>query len=170
MKWVFQLLLRQGGYLNALNVAKIEDISRLVLVSYFQIKIFSKIERLIVNCSALQKIHRWYLRYNHHFGDSMRVWYGTNIHNSVIYLNWDIFDSKIMIYMAFRVSKDAEIWGGQSPPPYFANLSPKIWPYSLVLPKKACRNALISPQKCWCPNNFAKKRPKLGKNSVFLVF
>ena len=43
------------------------------------------------------------LRYDHDFGGSTRSGHDTKIHNSVIRLNWIMFDSKIIIYVKLCV-------------------------------------------------------------------
>ena len=41
----------------------------------------------------------------------MQFWYGINIHNSVIWLNWDMFGSKIMIYIKVESVVEILIFG-----------------------------------------------------------
>ena len=59
--------------------------------------------------------------------------------NSVIWLNWVMFVSKIMIYVKSESSKCAKFWGATFPP-WFARLLPKNGPWFLILPWKARRN------------------------------
>ena len=85
------------------------------------------------------------LRYDTDFGGSTRFGHGTKIHKSVIWLNWVMFDSKIIIYVKFWVwQRRSKFLGGKMLPLNFQICPLKCEPLFLILARKARINVPIS--------------------------
>ena len=60
------------------------------------------VQKVIKNSLDSSLFFEEFLRYDDYFPGSIRFWCGTNIHNSVIWLNWVMSDSKIITYVKFQ--------------------------------------------------------------------